>query len=254
MMRTFDSPRATLLAAFAASLLVHATAGVVVGRGFAATLEPIPLAQAPLSVRIENAPEPSLAVGERTVEQASTERTDSPEVFARTPDRDSVESELAPSVTATIRNAPATPPGALAEPRAERFTGDVRVSADPTLARVGWFLENRSHGEFPSEVMQPVRLGEPLHFEYPAAALEAHREGAVVAWLGVGTDGSVTELNIVSGDDDFSLAVADGLARARLLPAISIEDRAIPFYTVLVFDFHIDGDTAPDEAIRASTH
>ena len=252
MIRTSDSPRATLLAAFAASLLVHASAGVIVGQGFAATREPAPLPQTPLSVRIEDAPVPSLAVRERAGERVSTERMDSPAVFARASNRDSVESELAPSVNATIKDPPAVPPGAFAEPQAKGFNGHVRVSADPTLARVGWFLENRSHGEFPNEVMQPVRLGEPMHFEYPAAALEAHREGVVVAWLGVGTDGSVTELNIVSGDDDFSLAVADGLAKARLLPAIDIEDRAIPFYTVLEFDFLIDRVSAPDGAVIAS--
>ena len=97
-----------------------------------------------------------------------------------------------------------------------------------------------------------MRLGEPLHFEYPAAALEAHREGVVVAWLGIGTDGSVTELNIVSGDDDFSLAVADGLAKARLLPAIDIEDRAIPLLRGSRIRLPDRPRTAPDGVVNAS--
>jgi outer membrane biosynthesis protein TonB len=128
----------------------------------------------------------------------------------------------------------------------------VRVSTDPTLARVGWFLENRSRDEYPSEVRQAVAIDAALDVAYPAAALAAHREGTVLAWLAVGTDGAVTELNIVSGDDDFSLAVADALGPARLKPATDIEDHPIPFWAVLEFDFRLDGAAAPGGTVAAA--
>ena len=132
------------------------------------------------------------------------------------------------------------PPEVGAETHARPVKGEVHVSAEETLGRVGWFLENRSRTEFPAEVKEPVRIGEPLHFDYPAAALMNQREGVVVAWLLVDADGAVAELNIISGDDDFSVAVANALAAARLLPASDLYDKPIPFYTVLEFDFRID--------------
>ena len=252
MIRTTDAPRGTLLLALAASMLVHASAGMVLGRGFDATRELPFMAPPPLSVRIENP-----ATNLRSIPVAAgvaevTGRTDLAAVLAVPSSPERIARDRPAGTDAAVGAPRSVATGVTADTRAQGFTGRVRVMPDPTLLRMGSFLERRSHAEFPSEVREPVRLGEPLHFDYPAAALAAHREGVVLAWLVVGADGAVDELNIVSGDDDFSLAVADALAAARLRPAIDIDDRPIPFWAVLEFDFQIDRVTASGGAVTTS--
>ncbi len=122
-----------------------------------------------------------------------------------------------------------------------QISGTVTVAADATVGRAGRFLQERVREQFPTEVWHPVRIADPIRVAYPPAALATHREGVVIAFLVVAADGSVQELDFIEGDDDLSLAVADALATARLAPAEEIGGKPISFYTVLEFDFRIDG-------------
>jgi outer membrane biosynthesis protein TonB len=245
MAGTPDQSRRSLWTALAVSLAIHAGAGVVAARDFDAASF-VPRASPLLAVRIANAAAPRKAVPSPSTEPAPVERAAAPAVLTRAPDTLAAAQNRAPGVDVSSRMPTGEASAPDARTNAQHFAGHVSVAADPTLQRVGWFLETRSRTEFPVEVKEPVRMGEELRFDYPAAALEEHREGAVLAWLTVGPDGAVTELDIVSGDDDFSVAVANALATARFLPATDLYDKPISFYAVLEFDFHVDRVGATD--------
>ena len=240
MIRTFEHPRETLLVALAASMLVHASAGAMLRTSFAASPAIASPPQPPLTIRIANAPADAPTQRTESASVLAADRQDA--VTARIRRTDATPDESVRTLTTRVPDTitPASAPGTAAAPTAQRFSGHVDVAPDPTLERVGWFLEARSHTEFPTEVQRPVLLAEPLRVEYPAAALAAHREGRVVAWIAVDADGVAQEVNFVAGDDDFAEVLADPISAARFTPATNTDSQAIPFYTVLVFDFHID--------------
>lgn len=253
MTRSPDRPRETLLMALAASLLVHAALGMAFGRSAGATPVPLALPSPPLSIRIANLPE-SLPAVQRPASAGLTAVGHIDDANVQIP---SAVAAAAPTVAPPAAAAPAIRDdaskriGGNADVR--RFSGTVTVAADATVGRAGRYLQERVREQFPTEVWHPVRIADPIRVRYPPAALAAHREGVVIAFLVVAADGSVQELDIIEGDDDLSLAVADALALARLAPAEEIGGRPIPFYTVLEFDFRIDGaQTSADAAAAAA--
>jgi TonB family protein len=124
------------------------------------------------------------------------------------------------------------------------LNGHVEVSTTSTLARLGEALSGRSLSEFEPEVEKPVRPASSLALDYPPAALEAQREGSVLAWVHVATDGSVKEVEIVEGEPEFADSVRDSLMKARFLPA-EVDGHAVENYIILQFDFRIGAGRAP---------
>ena len=115
-----------------------------------------------------------------------------------------------------------------------------RVSVDDRVprARFDEAIEGPLAG-FPTEVESPVRLPGKLAVPYPRTALEARREGTVLAWAIVDRQGIVEETNIVSGPADFNEAVRTTLAGTRLVPARD-GGTTVRFYILLKFDFRLD--------------
>ena len=121
-----------------------------------------------------------------------------------------------------------------------------RVIVDDSVprARFGEALEGGALSGFPAEVEFPVRLPGKLAVPYPRTALEARREGTVLAWAIVDPQGVVEETNIVSGQGDFNEVVRETLARTRFIPA---RDRGatMRFYVTLKFDFRLEDRGGP---------
>jgi TonB family protein len=124
--------------------------------------------------------------------------------------------------------------------------GHVDVSTTTTLARLGEALQGRATAEFLPELAKPVRPASALTLDYPRAALDAGREGSVLAWVRVASDGSVEEIEIVEGEPEFADSVRDGLMKVRFLPA-EVDDHGVEHYITLIFDFRI-GESRASQA------
>ena len=111
-------------------------------------------------------------------------------------------------------------------------------------ARFGEALERGALSDFPAEVELPVRLPGKLAVPYPRTALEARREGTVLAWAIVDRQGVVEETNIVSGQGDFNEVVRETLARTRFIPARD-GGTTLRFYVMLKFDFRLEDRGGP---------
>jgi TonB family protein len=122
------------------------------------------------------------------------------------------------------------------------------VSTTTTLARLGEALQGRALADFLPELAKPVRLASALTLDYPRAALEAGREGSVLAWVRVASDGSVEEIEIVEGEPEFADSVRDGLMKVRFLPA-EVDGHAVEHYITLIFDFRIGESRTPRTGI-----
>ena len=83
-----------------------------------------------------------------------------------------------------------------------------RVIVDDSVprARFDEALEGGALAGFPAEVEFPVRLPGKLTVPYPRTALEARREGSVLAWAIVNQQGVVWQRDL--GDDTARLAAA----------------------------------------------
>ena len=145
------------------------------------------------------------------------------------------------------RSEPAVPPSRASKVNAEEpprlLSGHVDVSTTSTLARLGEALAGRSLAEFLPEVEKPVRLASALAVDYPPAALQAKREGSVLAWVEVLSDGSVNEVQIVDGAPEFADSVHEALLKARFLPAEAY-GQVVQHYIILQFDFRIGSHRA----------
>jgi hypothetical protein len=252
MTRSPDRSRESLLTALAASVLVHAALGMAFGRHDGAMPAPLALLSPPLSIRIANLPE-SLPAAENpaSARLAAVRRTDDADAHIPSAVAATAPTVAPPSVPAPdVRDAASKRIDGSANLR--QIGGTVTVAADATVGRAGRYLQERVREQFPTEVWHPVRIADPIRVAYPPAALASHREGIVIAFLVVAADGSVQELDIIEGDDDLSVAVADALATARLAPAEEIGGKPISFYTVLEFDFRIDGAQPSAGATAAS--
>jgi TonB family protein len=84
--------------------------------------------------------------------------------------------------------------------------------------RVG-ALVDRQLLEFPREIDTPARIRDPIAAPYPAAALAAGREDAVVVWAIVDPDGTVDEVDVTEGTPEFAEAVVAAVKAARFTPA-----------------------------------
>ena len=117
-----------------------------------------------------------------------------------------------------------------------------RVIVDDSVprARFDEALEGGALAGFPAEVESPVRLPGKLAVPYPRTALEARREGTVLAWAIVNRQGVVEEMDIVSGQGDFNAVVRETLSRTRLVPARD-GGTTLRFYVLLKFDFRLEG-------------
>lgn len=117
-----------------------------------------------------------------------------------------------------------------------------RVIVDDSVprARFDEALEGGALAGFPAEVEFPVRLPGKLTVPYPRTALEARREGTVLAWAIVNRQGVVEEMDIVSGQGDFNAVVRETLSRTRLVPARD-GGTTLRFYVLLKFDFRLEG-------------
>ena len=127
--------------------------------------------------------------------------------------------------------------------RVPRVVVDDRVPR----ARFGVALEGEALSSFPAEVEFPVRLPGKLAVPYPRTALEARREGTVLAWAIVDRQGVVEETNIVSGQGDFNEVVRETLARTRFIPARD-GGTTLRFYVMLKFDFRLEDRGGPTAA------
>jgi len=125
-----------------------------------------------------------------------------------------------------------------------------RVIVDDSVprARFGDALESDALSGFPAEIETPARLPGKLVVPYPRSAIEARREGTVLAWAIVNPQGVVEETNIVSGPGDFNEVVKATLAGTRLVPARD-GGTTVRFYILLKFDFRLDDR---DEATATS--
>jgi outer membrane biosynthesis protein TonB len=132
---------------------------------------------------------------------------------------------------------PETPgdPGRASRGRMPRVIVDDRVPR----ARLGEAFEGGPLADFPREVEMPVGLPRRLEVPYPRTALEAHREGTVLAWAIVDPKGVVEQTTIVAGPGDFNEAVKATLAKTRLIPARD-GGKTIRYYIVLKFEFRIE--------------
>jgi TonB family protein len=127
-----------------------------------------------------------------------------------------------------------------------------RVSVDDRVPRARFeeAFESGAIAGFPAEVESPVQLPGKLQVPYPRSALEARREGTVLAWAIVDRQGAVERMGIVAGQADFNEAVRATLAKTRLIPARD-GGKPIPFYIMLEFDFRL-GDRGGTNAISAA--
>ncbi len=109
----------------------------------------------------------------------------------------------------------------------------------------------RTQGDYLIEVEKPVRMVKRPDVTYPPDALTAQRQGTVVAWLAITTDGNIDEVIIDAGTEEFAEAVRQALPSAQFLPA---EERGqiIPYYIILSFDFRTGVPTTASTAVRST--
>ena len=106
-------------------------------------------------------------------------------------------------------------------------------------------LLSRQLADFPVEVDMPVRLRDPIAVRYPSAALAAGRQGSVVVWIVVNTQGKAEEVQVVDGPEDFSAAVLEALRDIYFLPAQN-NRRLIAFPLSLEFTFRLPVAPGPE--------
>ncbi len=146
----------------------------------------------------------------------------------------SISAATAPASPAPVPVEPAPPQDAT---QASLTLGHVRMAENYAgLSGLPEELVLRTQGEFLIEVDKLVRIARNPDLAYPPEALQAGRQGSVVAWLALDRDGAVTETIIVSGEPEFAAAVEAALPTARFLPAENIGE-TVPFYLIMTFEF-----------------
>jgi protein TonB len=93
----------------------------------------------------------------------------------------------------------------------------------------------------PISVSQGVQLAllthrvEPI---YPAFARQTHREGTVELRATISTDGTVKDLQVLSGDPVLAFAARDAVAQWRFRPTL-LNGVAVEVITFVTVNFHI---------------
>jgi TonB family protein len=156
-----------------------------------------------------------------------------PPVLAATPERSSF------AVPVPERAARPTAPPASQSSRAG--WGKVEIAAEPLADRTrlgGYFT--RQMNEFPVEVDRPVRLDDRIVVPYPVNALAQGREEIVAVWVVVDESGSVEQVYVTEGSEEFAHEVLAVVRAAHFLPA---EDNLKPirYPIALQFDFRARG-------------
>lgn len=226
-----DRFKVTLGAAFAASVVIHASAlaalilltGGPVADRTAYRAEPdrnLEVMLAPAHVE-----DPvTVAAATPTPPEAVNRITDSSDTIAP--------SRPAPAPTPQETHTKASGAGGPFEPR-------VVISDSVPRARFGEFLEGDVLAGFALEVDEPARLGQPLVVPYPPGALRERREDTVVLWAVVDAQGHLEKVHFTEGELEFKRAVLRVLAATRLVPAKN-DGIAIRHYVTLELQFRID--------------
>lgn len=140
----------------------------------------------------------------------------------------------APADPAPVPVKPLPPPDA---PQASLTLGQIRMAENYAgLSGLPEELVLRTQGEFLIEVDKLVRVVRNPDIDYPPDALQARREGTVVAWMALDREGTLMEIIIVSGEPEFAAAVEAALPTARFLPAEN-GGETVPFYLIMTFEF-----------------
>jgi TonB family protein len=238
--RAFD---ATLGSALAASIAVHLTTfavllatGAGVGGGTFALRSG---AERPVEVLLATARTKATDGAAAAVLTASA-----PEALRVSP---SGESEP----TAAVTSPPASASGQASASGRTGGSRRPRVIVDDRIPRTRFAeaLEGGPLADFPREIETPVELPGKLEVPYPLPALEAQREGTVLAWAIVDAQGRVEDVQVVEGPPDLAAAVTAALRQARLIPARN-DGAPIRFYITLAVDFRLE---ARGETTTAST-
>ncbi len=172
-----------------------------------------------------------------------------PVMTANAPSPRKLAIEAAPlrPVTAPPAPSPAQKPE-LVSPIGNSGFGELTVAAEPLQDRdrLG-DLVTRQINEFPVELDFPARLGNPIVARYPPQALAEGREGSVAVWLVVDTDGTVLELHLADGDEEFAAMAVAALEGARFVPAHNYL-KPIRYPLALEFRFVIDAKATASAA------
>lgn len=242
MVGTGRQPDGRFWAAFAVSLSMHALLLAAVEYGVSGARPPA-APQPGLWVRLVGAGRDTVAASGDQDRSSLTIRTPAAEP-APPRRRVAAQSPAPESQRAEPQGSPSPSSQAHAEQPARLANGHIEVSTTTTLARLGEALQGRAQADFVPELAKPVRPASALTLDYPRAALEAGREGSVLAWARVASDGSVEEIEIVEGEPEFADSVRDGLMQVHFLPA-EVDGQAVEHYIILQFDFRIGESRAP---------
>jgi len=219
---------ATLLAALAASIAIHASVLVALGgierRPQAANALPQPEPRV-LAVALMPPNTPILS----TPELAPIETT--------APPLPVVPPELPANIPAASEAVAAVAAGM--HDRVGLNKSHIEVSDQVPRARFGDALDRDSLADFPVEVDRAIVLPDRIDVVYPPAALAAGQEASVLAWAIIDAKGDVEETRIVEGPDEFADAAKSALAATKFIPAHN-KGHDIRFYVALEFVFRID--------------
>jgi TonB family protein len=144
----------------------------------------------------------------------------------------------APAPIAPVRKRPAVPPPP--PPPVDSQQGLVNVVEFDDIGAVDSTLAEAIGAEFPGTVDTRPQLQQELAVAYPEDALRAHRRMVVGVLVVVDEQGHVERTAKSFDDLVFAPAIDAALQTAQFSPALR-DGRAVRFWTVLVFDFTIQG-------------
>ena len=224
------NPVEPLISALVISLLVHLALAALLSALVGSALRLYNETRPPLSVTLAPLPAIALALPASLPRPQAAETLETPE-------------GLRTRTTAVPASSRRTQPEGqaqtmAADPHPSIWVGTVDMAPNDVLARLPETLVLRSLSEFPVEVEAPVRVAATIDVPYPAASLQAHREGTVLAWIVIDENGQVEEISLPEGDPEFAEAVEAALLNAKFVAA---EDRGHPirYFTMLQFSFRI---------------
>ncbi|MEO6566426.1 MAG: energy transducer TonB [Casimicrobiaceae bacterium] len=234
-----ESDRPDLPPALAPAALASLSIHVAIAFALATVLSPRPFAwgssSAALSVELVS-PRPTPQLPVVAVTAPAPQFASAPKMRPTPP---ALPANPDPAATPAAGTAPvpvesAPPPVAT---QASLTLGRIRMAENyAALSGLPEELVLRSQGEFLIEVDKLVRVVRNPDVVYPSDALQARREGTVVAWLALDREGAIVETIIVSGEPEFAAAVEAALPSAQFLPAEN-GGETVPFYLIMTFEF-----------------
>jgi TonB family protein len=229
--------RNRLIFAVAASAAIHASLFATPFVGFGPGSGPLTLRNPPLQAALVPALEPTTTLA------TESEYWSTPSVQPEAPP---------PSVVAAVAERASAP---LAQPSLRAgVPADVPVEAEQviSISRIGAELLERTTQEFPVEIGWPVRIHGKIVARYPAAALEAGREGTVIVWVVVDPNANVEEIQVAEGAEDFAEAAIEAVKAAQFQPA-AFDGVGVRYPIALEFRFALGISSAPPETLTAAT-